>query len=100
VVEVAGAAERQALETAADLELRWLHRDEPGTPTLEQAARALDLPPGDGYVWMAGEAGALRPIRRHLRDERGIHPDRLHVDGYWKRGVVNLDHHAEDGEDG
>jgi NADPH-dependent ferric siderophore reductase len=71
--------------------IEWLYRaDGPGQ--LLEAVRSLDLAP-DAYVWAAGEASALIPVRRHLRHEAGLGPDRLDVQGYWKRGVVNRDHH-------
>ncbi|ASW55460.1 siderophore-interacting protein [Plantactinospora sp. KBS50] len=91
LAEVAGAAERQPVAR----EVTWLHRDR--GESLADAVAALELPPGDGYVWIAGEATGLRPVRRDLRG-RGLNRDWLEIDGYWKRGVVNLDHHEEDGE--
>lgn len=101
-VQVGGPAEEQDLASAADVTLTWLHHgpapagaDSP----LEAAVRALTLPPGEGLAWFAGEATMLRPIRRYLRRELGFPKERVDVDGYWKRGVVNLDHHEDDGED-
>ena len=97
IVEVADAAEELPLGTAANLWVTWRHRDgaEPGTSTaLEQAIRAFTPPAGDGFAFVAGEAGTLAPIRRYLRDELGLARDRFEVDGYWRRGVVNHDHHA------
>ena len=41
----------------------------------------------------AGEANALKPIRRYLRRELGLSKDQVEVDGYWKKGDANLDHH-------
>lgn len=96
VIEVAAASEEQTFESAADLSVQWLHRNgrAAGTTTLlEDAIRGLTLPSGDGYVWLAGEAGTLKPIRRYLRNDLGLNPDRVAVDGYWKYGVVNFDHH-------
>lgn len=55
------------------------------------------------YVWAAGEASALVPLRRHLRRQLALGKDRAKVDGYWRKGVAGLDHHApldpEDPED-
>jgi NADPH-dependent ferric siderophore reductase len=96
-VEVADAAEEQALATRADLTLTWLHRDgaAPGTTDLlERAVRALDFPPGDPYVWASGEATSLRPLRRHLLHDRGLRREWCHFSGHWKRGAANHDHHA------
>jgi NADPH-dependent ferric siderophore reductase len=72
--------------------VEWLYRaDGPGQ--LLESVRSLDLA-SDVYVWAAGEASALVPVRRYLKHEAGLRPDQLDVQGYWRRGVVNLDHHA------
>ena len=77
--------------------IAWLHRGDvvPGTTSLlEDAVRAL--PPAEGLVfwWFGGEAGALRPIRRHLRRELALDASTVECSGYWKRGVANHDHHS------
>jgi NADPH-dependent ferric siderophore reductase len=43
---------------------------------------------------MAGEATMLAPLRRYLRRELGLPAEQVSASGYWKRGIVNLDHHA------
>ncbi len=48
----------------------------------------------DTYVWAAGEATALIPIRRRLRRELGLGKEQVSVDGYWRRGAADFDHHA------
>jgi NADPH-dependent ferric siderophore reductase len=87
-VEIAGAAERLDLRTEADLRLTWLHRDgdEAGrSRRLEAAIRAAELP-GNGRpkVWVAGESLAVRGIREHVRDERGLPIGPMQAIGYWK----------------
>ncbi|RAJ45592.1 NADPH-dependent ferric siderophore reductase [Kitasatospora sp. SolWspMP-SS2h] len=97
--EVPGPEDEQHLPTAADATVVWLHRGAaaPGTTDhLERAVRAAELPPGMGFAWIAGEAHTLRPIRRHLRNERGLGRDQVDVDGYWKRGTANHDHHEDE----
>jgi NADPH-dependent ferric siderophore reductase len=89
VVEVADAAEEQSLESAADLSVTWLHRD--GAPAgttgaQERALRSLGWPAGAVDVWIAGEAGEVRAIRRVAAAERGVERERLHAYGYWRRG--------------
>ncbi|MEU5691910.1 siderophore-interacting protein [Actinosynnema sp. NPDC020468] len=96
-VEVADEAEHQELTSKADVRLTWLYRDgaEAGSTTLlHDAIAALVLPEGSGFAWVAGEANSLKPIRRLLRDERGLPRESIDVDGYWKRGEENFDHHA------
>jgi NADPH-dependent ferric siderophore reductase len=58
---------------------------------------ALDRigPVGEGtFVWAAGEASSLVPVRRHLRRTLGLRPAQAQVSGYWRRGVEAFDHHA------
>ncbi len=86
-VEVAGPEERQPIDTACDAHVVWLSRD--GAPAgrgtrLVDAVRAADLPAGRAKVWAAGESMAIRDVREHLRDERGLPPDTLHAIGYWR----------------
>lgn len=90
LAEVADAAERQELPSAAAVEVRWLHRDgaEPGTTTLlADALSVWEPPPGEGFCWMGAEASALRPVRRRLR-ELGMPAEAVDLDGYWRRGVA------------
>jgi NADPH-dependent ferric siderophore reductase len=47
----------------------------------------------DTFVWAAGEATALVPVRRHLK-ALGLPKPALSLHGYWKRGEAGLDHHA------
>jgi NADPH-dependent ferric siderophore reductase len=86
-VEVPGADERVPLDSAARLHTVWLDRDgaEPGA-ALERALRATPLPPGDGRVFVAAEAAAVRRIRRYLLTERGFDKEQLYTRGYWTAG--------------
>ncbi|MFD1712939.1 siderophore-interacting protein [Amnibacterium flavum] len=67
----------------------------PIAPGAEAALAAFEdaAPDADTFVWAAGEATALVPIRRWLR-ERGLDKNQAKVDGYWRIGVAELDHHA------
>lgn len=69
----------------------WLHKCDGG---LERAIRGLGPIGDDCYVWIAGEATTLIPIRRYLRRELGLTGDQVKIVGYWKRGVSGRDHHA------
>jgi NADPH-dependent ferric siderophore reductase len=96
LAEVGGPADEVDLTSRARADVRWLHRDgaKAGSTTLlADALAGLELPPGDGFAWFAGEAVSLRAVRRHLREERGLDADRLDVSGYWKLGVAEHDHH-------
>ncbi|MEV0902862.1 siderophore-interacting protein [Actinoplanes sp. NPDC049802] len=81
-IEIADDSRRQELPTAADAEITWLTG---GSPTMEEAVRALPWPDGVVFAWVAGEAGAIRPLRRYLRVERGLPASQVEITGYWKR---------------
>ncbi|WP_329012697.1 siderophore-interacting protein [Streptomyces sp. NBC_00690] len=87
LIEVGEDSHRQDLPTEADAEITWLSRQgaPAGTTTvLEDALRGVEWLPGEVFVWAAGEAGALKGIRRHLASERKVPRDRTHITGYWR----------------
>jgi NADPH-dependent ferric siderophore reductase len=87
-VEVAGAQEEQPdLASRDGVEVTWVHRGDAGYgEALVAAVRAAVLPQGAGHVFVHGEAGAVRELRRHLRAERGLEPRLTSISGYWRRG--------------
>ncbi|WP_432037567.1 siderophore-interacting protein [Streptomyces cucumeris] len=91
-IEVQHAEDIQELPTAADAEITWLVRDgaRPGTPRhalLLDALRTAELPEGTPYAWIAGEAGTVREVRRHLVRERGFDRRAVTFTGYWRLGA-------------
>jgi NADPH-dependent ferric siderophore reductase len=87
-IEVAGPEEEQSDVVArGGGELVWVHRGSaaPGE-ALVAAVRGVRLPDGRGHVFVHGEAGAVRELRRHLRAERGLDPEFTSISGYWRRG--------------
>ena len=69
----------------------WLKK---GERALERAIRSLGELDADTFVWAAGEAASLVPIRRYLRRELGLSAAQVKIDGYWKQGEAGRDHHA------
>jgi NADPH-dependent ferric siderophore reductase len=68
----AAALDASAVDTVdIDLEVLW-----------EVAAAAGS----SAYAWIAGEAGAVKTIRRHLVRERGIDKGAVSFMGYWRTG--------------
>jgi len=53
---------------------------------------------GDGQVWIACEAQAVRRIRAYLLHERGLGPTQIYTRGYWQVGEENHPDH-DYGED-
>ncbi len=51
---------------------------------------------GRGFVWVAGEATCLTPMRPMLRNHPALDAQCVDVDGYWRRGTANHDHHGSD----
>ncbi|MEQ3550303.1 siderophore-interacting protein [Pseudonocardia nematodicida] len=88
VVEVSGPAEEQTLASAAGVDVHWVHR---GTGVLLEAVREVRLPDGPVFAWVAGEASAVRAVRRHLVDERGIDRGAVAFTGYWRRELTQDD---------
>jgi len=102
LIEVVDAAEVQTLPARAGNTLvQWLYRGENAAHAgreLEAAVRTLQLPSGSGRFYVACEADAMRRIRRHLLNERGLPRDQLVTRGYWRLG--ESDHPDRDyGED-
>lgn len=91
------AAETQyPLRERAGVTVEWLSRA--AGSRLAEAVAGLDLgahDPTDVFLFAAGEATDLKPLRRWSR-ERGI--DAL-VTGYWKRGATEHDDHDDEDHD-
>lgn len=65
--------------------MRWIHRDDQDP----DAPRTSDLPDGRAFDWMAGEAGMVREVRRHLVKERCIDKKTIAFTGYWRRDLTH-----------
>ena len=90
-LEVQHTGDIQDLATAADAEVTWLVRDDKGaegSPMALGALRAAQLPPTERpYVWIAGESGQVKALRRHFVGERGFDRRRVTFVGYWRQGL-------------
>lgn len=100
VVEIADSDGRIELPAREGLELTWIDASTGRRLGVEHLNAARH---DDSFVWLAGEADALKPLRRHLLRELGLRRDQVQVEGYWRRGTANYDHHEpidsdDDGE--
>jgi NADPH-dependent ferric siderophore reductase len=77
---------------ASAREFRWFSGEDRNTRIAETLA-GLAITEST-LVFLAGEAGSLIPLRRHLRRELGLPKEQVDAHGYWKQGEANLDHHA------
>ncbi|MFD5482290.1 siderophore-interacting protein [Streptomyces hawaiiensis] len=98
-LEVPHAGDIQDLVTEADAEITWLVREErsgEGSPMALDALREARLPSAERpYVWIAGESGCVKELRRHFVRERGIDRRSVTFVGYWRRGVSEEQLRAE-----
>ncbi|MFF3318052.1 siderophore-interacting protein [Streptomyces sp. NPDC003035] len=85
-LEVPYSGDRQELATQADATVTWLVREE-GAPSAVDAVRTAELPGRDPYVWIAGESGAVKALRRHFVRERELDRRRVTFVGYWRKGL-------------
>lgn len=83
-LQVRDAGDIQDLATEADAEITWLVQED----SLD-ALRVARLPPAERpYVWIAGESGCVKELRRHFVRERGIDRRRVTFVGYWRQGMT------------
>lgn len=81
VIEIADAAERQVLQSAADVEIVWVLR---GQDDLLDVVRNLTLPGGTLYSFVATESKLSRQVRRVLLDTHKVDEQYLKAAGYWR----------------
>ncbi|MDF3240537.1 siderophore-interacting protein [Pseudomonas veronii] len=81
VIEIADAAERQTLQSAAEVEVIWVVR---GQADLLDTVRALTLPSGALYTFVAMETKLSRQVRRVLLDTHKLDEAFLKAIGYWR----------------
>ena len=88
-VEIRDAAEEQPLPAG---EIHWIHRGARphGEPLVETVTKA-DLPSGTPFVWLGGEAGTVRTLRRHLTGDRGVTKRQIDFTGNWRRALTQDD---------
>tara|TARA_R110002124_G_scaffold100238_2_gene247008 strand:- start:3557 stop:4384 length:828 start_codon:yes stop_codon:yes gene_type:complete len=80
-------------EHKSRMSAEWFYRHD-GLGQLDAALRAMGEIGETTFVFMAGEATTLVPLRRYLRRELGLPKHQVAADGYWRRGVTDADHHA------
>jgi NADPH-dependent ferric siderophore reductase len=90
-IEVAEDAHRLELRALPHVEVTWLVRDgaEAATTTLLlDAVKNSEWREGRPFAWLAGEHAAVRDMRRHLVEDRGLPKEDIEFTGYWRRGEV------------
>ncbi|MFE7443753.1 siderophore-interacting protein [Streptomyces chartreusis] len=90
-LEVHDAGDIQDITTEADAEITWLVQEgarAEGFPMALDVIRDAGLPAAEHrYVWIAGESGSVKALRRHFVGERGVDRRRVTFVGYWRQGL-------------
>lgn len=90
-IEVAEESHRLELRELPGVEVTWLVRggSEAGT-TIHLVGAVKNMAWWDGrpFAWLAGERTAVRDLRRHLVEDRGVPKPDIDFTGYWRRGEV------------
>jgi NADPH-dependent ferric siderophore reductase len=92
VIEVDEEADR--LPLAHTEALTWLSRHGASaerSATLIGTLRSLDLPPGPGHAYIAGEAKTCAAARRHFIDDRGWPARSISTKPFWTPGKLGLE---------
>jgi NADPH-dependent ferric siderophore reductase len=90
-IEIAEDSHRLELRSLPHVEVTWLVRGgaEAGTTTLlRDAVRNSAWWDGRVFAWFAAEHTAVRDLRRHLLEARGVPKVDIEFVGYWRRGEV------------
>jgi NADPH-dependent ferric siderophore reductase len=98
IAGVTGPEEEQRFTTHAEHRAVWVHRPaaQAADPAPLLAALETYAPPaGDGFIWIAAEAGVARALRKHVV-EVWRHPlPWLKAGGYWTRGKADASEKLE-----
>lgn len=89
LVEVHDADDELAIAHPAGVDLRWLHRGDPGPTTirtLADAVAALEWPEGRVHAFVHGERESVKALRDELFARRGLSRAQVSISGYWAQG--------------
>ncbi|HEY3688328.1 MAG TPA: SIP domain-containing protein [Streptosporangiaceae bacterium] len=90
-VEVADAAAEQPPAAPSGVDVRWVRAAGGPGAALVAAVEAAEFPGGAVFAWLAGEAGMVRALRRHLVGVRGVAKRSIDFSGYWRRDLAQDD---------
>lgn len=82
-LQVADPADRRLPAVACQAQVQWLA----DAAAVLDVAGGFALPPGEGYVWAAGEGGLMAALRRILVDDKGHDKRAIRAAAYWKHGA-------------
>lgn len=90
VIAVEEEADRLPLAERERLSVAWSPRAGAGAGDVERLLPLIgELPPGEGYVWIAAEAQVARALRAHVIETLGQPKGWTKAAGYWMRGKAD-----------
>ncbi len=74
-------------QSAATVDVKWLHRENSPDPSslLLEAVKEFDFLSGTYDVFVHGEAGEVRELRKYLLNEKSVDPNVASISPYWRR---------------
>lgn len=81
------------LPSEANVEVRWLYREEgfDSEAWVADAVAATEFPDGTFDVFVHGEAAEVRAVRRHLAADREVAVEGASISAYWRRRHTDED---------
>lgn len=92
IVVIPDRDDEQRFATQANHRAIWVHRASMRSDESSALLAALvdEVPPsGDGFIWIAGETGVARALRRHVLEVMQHPFPWTKVSGYWTRGKAD-----------
>ena len=88
LLEVDGPGDHIAFESAAEIEVVWVHRDSAvaGSLPLLDALRRMRMPTGFFHAWIGCESAQAKALRAYLVTECLASPKWIRASGYWRKG--------------
>lgn len=89
IIELADSADAHPFDAPEGMKITWLDRKGGAANVslqLRNAVAAVNIPAGNRWIWLAGEASVVTSIRRHFVNERGVPKADVTFTGYWKYG--------------
>lgn len=97
-IEVSNTDGELPLTAPEGVTVTWLHRGGHPTPEnllLAEHLSGVDIPDGDVQLFIHGERGQMKKIRRHLVKERGMERKGMSLSAYWALGRIEDQFQAE-----
>ena len=90
VLVVDDVGSEMELASAGDLKIHWVHREAtPGEEAVVRAVARLHFPAGRPDVFVHGEAGEVRAVRKHSSPHAGLAREGTSISPYWRRDFTD-----------